>query len=142
MTTAKASGRTALASAIAGATRRPASAPSTAMAKGQNSSKERWSVSCTRLRPGQEEVEAEGCEAEREQRRVVAQVARLRGAHRGRERPHRAGRPAHEQPGDDAPLERGAPEAPEPRERPHDHAVDDLVEVPLVDEHAVQPGEV
>jgi hypothetical protein len=49
--------------------------------------------------------------------------------------------PPTNRPVDDQPLERVAREAAEEGERPHDQRVDELVEVPLVDEHRVHGAE-
>src|SRR4051794_36434045 len=86
----------------------------------------------------QEEVEDHGAEADEQQRRVGAQEAGLQGAHRGRAGPHDARRSTDQRAVDEHPLERLLAEAAEPGEGPDDDVVDDLVEVPLVDEQAVQ----
>src|ERR1700716_3448283 len=86
----------------------------------------------------QEEVEDHGAGADQQQRRVGAQEAGLQGADRGRPGPDDARRSAHERPVDEDPLEGLLAEAPEPGERLDDQPADQLVEVPLVDEEAVQ----
>ena len=73
-----------------------------------------------------------------QQRGVVAQVARLQAAHRGRQRPDEARAAADERAVDEHALDRRVGEAPEPGDRADDQEVDRLVEVPLVDEELVQ----
>src|SRR3954454_4585543 len=114
---------------------RPGSrAPSSADAAGSQMRIER----CTSARLDQE-VEGEARESEQHQRRVEAQVPRLDGAHRRAARPNDPRGAADERAVDEHALERRLGEAPGRRERAHDDRVDDLVEVPLVQEELVGP---
>src|SRR3954464_2470449 len=88
-----------------------------------------------------QEVEGQRGEAEQDERRVEAQVARLDRAHRGAARPHDPGRAADQRAVDEHALERRLGKAPGCRERAHDDGVDDLVEVPLVQEEQVGRAE-
>src|SRR3954462_3634463 len=83
-----------------------------------------------------EEVQADRDDAEQQQRRVGAQEAGLRGAPPRRAGADDAARPADERVVDEDPLERLLAPAPEPQRGPDDEQVDELVEVPLVDEEA------
>src|SRR5919197_132291 len=110
---------------------RPAKRPRTPAASGSQSRMER----CRVIRSGRldQEVQAHADQAEEHERRVHPQEAD--GGRRGLD----DGRgPADERPVDEDPLERLLAEAPDPGERADEERLVELVEVPLVDEEAVQ----
>src|SRR6478735_1240504 len=81
-----------------------------------------------------QEVEADGDDAEQQQGGVRAQEPGLGRAHRRGPGADEPARPADQRAVDEDALERLLAPAPEPRGGPDDEEVDRLVEVPLVDE--------
>src|SRR3954467_9310197 len=145
-------------SASRGATRAPQIAPSTATMSGSQMRIEsvmrrapsvrashgrregHWSAGRRGVRPSRardQEVEDDRGAAEQQQRGVVAQEAGLDRAHGGGAGAHDRRRAVDERPLDDDALERAAREVAERGERPRDEQIDQLIEIPLVDEQRV-----
>src|SRR5919204_2047468 len=118
---------------------RPAKRPRTPAASGSQSRMER----CRVIRSGRldQEVQAHADQAEEHECRVHPQEAGLQAADGGRGGLDDGRGPADERAVDEDPLERLLAEAPDPGERADEERLVELVEVPLVDEEAVQEGE-
>src|SRR5579863_6326803 len=90
---------------------------------------------------GDQEVEDHDRQAEDHRRGVEAQEPGLSAAHRGRPRAHDAADPAGHAARDHDPLQHRLREAADRERRADDGDVEQLVEVPLVNEEVVQPWE-